>query len=189
MTLAAESMPRSSNRTRHLITAALLAAFMAATGWIGLPIGAVPVTLQTFGVALAALLLPAEWAAGSMALYVALGAIGVPVFANGHAGLGVVAGPTGGYLIGFVVGAGLGALVRVAVRRAGAPQIAADVAAGATLLATIYAIGTVWLAYSLHLSLAHAAAAGVIPFVVGDVIKVGVAILVATAVRKAGVRV
>ena len=179
---------RTAPRVRDMVAAALIAALMAAGAWISVPVGAVPITLQTFVVTLAALLLPAEWAAGSMALYVALGAAGVPVFAGGHAGLGVVLGPTGGYLIGFIVGAGAGALVRTGTRKAGARQLEADVAASTALLVLIYAIGTVWLAYSLHMSLGKAALIGAVPFIIGDVIKAGGAILVATAVRKSGVR-
>ena len=86
---AAPTTSHSSRRVRDMVAAALIAALMAVTGWVSLPLGAVPVTLQTFAVALAALLLPPAWAAGSMAIYVAIGAAGVPVFASGHAGLGV----------------------------------------------------------------------------------------------------
>ncbi len=183
----ANEHPRSSRRTRDMVAAALITALMAASGWISLPIGAVPITLQTFVVALAAMLLPAGWAAGSMALYVALGAAGVPVFAGGHAGLGVVAGPTGGYLIGFILAAGAGALLRAGIKRVGAPQLEADTAASIVLLAIVYAVGAAWLAASLHMPLAKAALVGIVPFLVGDAIKVAVAIAVAMGVRKAGV--
>ena len=148
----------SSRRTRDMVAAALVTALMAATGWVSIPLGAVPVTLQTFGVALAALLLPPAWAAGSMAVYVALGAIGVPLFAGGQAGLGVIAGPTGGYLIGFIVAAGVGSFVRTAAHQAKAPELLADAIAGIMLLSLVYLVGTPWLAYTLHLSLAMAVA-------------------------------
>jgi biotin transport system substrate-specific component len=173
---------------RDMVAAALVAALMAATGWVSIPLGTVPITLQTFTVALAALLLPAAWAAGAMAVYVALGAAGVPVFAGGTAGLGVLAGPTGGYLVGFVVAAGIGAFVRSAAVQANAPQLLADAIAGIMLLALVYAVGTPWLAYVAHLSLAKAVLGGVVPFVVGDAAKVAVAVVIAAAVRKAGVR-
>ena len=178
----------SSRRTRDMVAAALVTALMAATGWVSIPLGAVPVTLQTFGVALAALLLPPAWAAGSMAVYVALGAIGVPLFAGGQAGLGVIAGPTGGYLIGFIVAAGVGSFVRTAAHQAKAPELLADAIAGIMLLSLVYLVGTPWLAYTLHLSLAKAVLAGVVPFVAGDAAKVAVAIVIASAVRKAGAR-
>jgi biotin transport system substrate-specific component len=186
--MVAKATASSSRRVRDMVAAALIAALMAATGWVSIPLGTVPVTLQTMCVALAALLLPAGWAAASMALYVVLGAVGVPVFAGGEAGLGVVLGPTGGYLVGFVAAAGIASFVRESTHRAKAPQLLADIMAGIILLAVIYIIGTAWLAYSLHLSLAKAVLAGVVPFVLGDAAKVGVAIMLATAIRKAGVR-
>lgn len=188
MTLAARTEHTSSRRLRALVAAALLAALTAALGPLSIPMQPVPLTFQTFCVALAAMLLPAEWAAGSMALYVALGAAGLPVFAKGAAGLAVVTGPTGGYLVGFIVAAGVGSLVRSALRKGNTNSILADVGAGIILLTLIYGIGTSWLAFSLHVSLAKAAALGVVPFLVGDTIKVGVAILIAKAVRKAGIR-
>ena len=148
----------------------------------------VPLTFQTFCVALAALLLPAGWAAGSMAMYVALGAAGLPVFSKGQAGLAVVTGPTGGYLIGFIVAAGVGALVRTALRNGGAARLVADIGAGIVLLVIVYGLGTVWLSSSTHMSLAKAVAVGVAPFLVGDITKVGVSVLIAESVRKAGIR-
>lgn len=187
MTLAPQPQNASPRRVRALAAAALLAALTAALGPFSIPTQPVAITLQTFCVALAAMLLPPGWAAGAMALYVALGAAGLPVFSKGQAGLSVIAGPTGGYLVGFTVAAGVGSLVRVSLRKAGASSIAADIGAGIVLLTIIYGVGTAWLAYSLHVPLAAAAALGVVPFLIGDVIKVGVAIVIAEGVRKAGV--
>jgi biotin transport system substrate-specific component len=186
---ASPTATASSLRVRALVAAALLAALTAAVGPFSIPVQPVPITLQTFCVALAAMLLPPGWAAGSMALYVAIGAAGLPVFSKGGAGLSWVAGPTGGYLVGFIVAAGVGSLVRVSLRKTGATNAVADVGAGIVLLTIIYGLGTAWLAYSLNVSLAAAAALGTAPFVIGDVVKVGVAILIAEAVRKAGVSV
>jgi len=185
MTLAAQTERASTSRIRNLTTAALLAALTAALGPLAVPFGPVPLTFQTFCVALAALLLPPAWAAGSMALYVALGAAGLPVFAKGAAGLSVVTGPTGGYLVGFIVAAGIGSLVRLGLRKAGASSVVADIGSVITLLTIVYGLGTAWLAISLNMSLPQAAAVGVAPFVIGDIVKVAVAIPIATAVRRA----
>lgn len=182
------SAPRSRRRTRDLVAAALVTALMAATGWLAIPAGAVPVTLQVFPVVLAALLLPAEWAAASMGAYVLLGAAGVPVFAHGQAGLGVLMGPTGGYIFGFVLGAFLGALVRGVLERRGAKQLAADVAAAVVVILAVYAVGWVQLALVLHLTAVQSFIAGVLPFVGPDAIKAAIAVAVARAVRAAGVR-
>jgi biotin transport system substrate-specific component len=173
-----------------MAAAALIVALMAVSGWLAIPLpgSAVPVTLQMFGVVLAALLLPPGWAMGSLGVYVLLGAIGVPVFANHQAGLGVLLGPTGGYLFGFVAGAGLGSLVRVWLTRGGLSALACDVAAAAIVVGVVYLLGWVQLAIVLGLPAGKAFLVGVVPFVVPDAIKAGIAIFVAAAVRRASAR-
>ena len=173
-------------RTRSMVAAALLTAVMAASGWVSIPIpGAVPLTLQIFGVVLAALLLAPQWAAASMAVYVLLGAVGVPIYAGGQGGLGVLLGPTGGYLTGFVLAAYLGALIRTRVAERRLHQLASDIAASAVVILVVYSVGWAQLAFVLHLAPLSAFVAGVAPFLVPDVIKAAVAIVIATAVRRA----
>ena len=173
-------------RTRNVAMAGLLTAVMAASGWVAIPVpGAVPITLQVFGVVLAGLLLEPAWAAASLAVYVVLGAIGVPVFAGGQGGLGVLFGPTGGYLTGFVLAAYLGAVVRTRLVGLGKRQLAADIAAAAVVILVVYSVGWAQLALVLHLGPLPAFVAGVAPFLVPDAVKAAVAIVVATAVRRA----
>ncbi|NTW28771.1 MAG: biotin transporter BioY [Coriobacteriia bacterium] len=164
-----------------------MTALMAVTGWIAIPLGSVPVTLQVFGVVLAALLLPAGWAAASLGAYLVLGAAGVPVFASGQVGLGVVVGPTGGYLFGFVLGASLGALVRGALERR-TSALVADAAAALVVIVAVYAAGWAQLSLVAHLTAVQAFIGGVAPFVIPDAVKAAVAIVVARGVRRAGVR-
>lgn len=178
----------SVSRVRHLVAAALIAAFMAATGWIAIPIGPVPVTLQVFGVVLAALLLSWEWAAAALAIYLVMGAAGVPVFALGTAGLGVVLGPTGGYVIGFAVAAPAGAWLRQTIERRGTRQLVADACSAAAVVAVIYVVGWLQLAAVTNMGLLKAFAVGVVPFIVPDAVKAIVAIGIARAVRASGVR-
>ena len=187
---AAEAVPASHevSRVRHLVASALVTAFMAAAGWIALPIGPVPITLQVFGVLLAALLLSWEWAAAALGLYFVMGVAGIPVFAHGTAGVGVVLGPTGGYLIGFVLAAGAGAWLRRALERRGARQAVADVVAVVLVIAIIYTVGWLQLALVTAMGLAKAFVVGVLPFLVLDAIKAAVAVTIAMAVRKSGVR-
>ncbi|HET6352532.1 MAG TPA: biotin transporter BioY [Coriobacteriia bacterium] len=170
-------------RTRQLVAAALVTALIAASAWITLPIGAVPVTLQVFVVVLAALLLEPVWAGASIALYLVMGAAGLPVFAGAKGGLGVIAGPTGGYLMGFLVAAVIAASVRGLWELRGS-QLVADVVAAALAIAVIYVVGTVQLALVLHMSAAQAVVAGVVPFVGPDLAKAAAAVLVASAVRR-----
>lgn len=173
-------------RTRNVVMAGLLTAVMAASGWVSIPVpGAVPITLQVFGVVLAALLLEPAWAAASLAVYVVLGAIGAPVFAGGQGGLGVLFGPTGGYLTGFVLAAYLGALVRSRLVGLGNRELIADIAAAAVVILVVYSAGWAQLALVLHLGPLPSFVAGVAPFLVPDAIKAAVAIIIATAVRRA----
>lgn len=176
----------TTTRTQSLVSAALIAALMAATGWLAaqLPATAVPLTLQMFFVVLAALLLSPRWAGASMATYVVLGAIGLPVFAGGKAGLGVLTGPTGGYLLGFIAAAAIGSLVRVALEKY-TTQVGADAVAALAAVAVTYTVGTVQLAQIAHLSAAQAFLAGVAPYVLFDALKAAAAVGVAAAIRRA----
>lgn len=178
-------MPSASNRTRTVATAALIAALLAASAWISLPLGAVPVTLQVFIVLLAALLLPPGAAAAAVVVYLLLGAVGIPVFSGPAGGIGVLAGPRGGYLLGFLAAAAAGsALRRVLRRRAG--ETGAGVAAVALAIALVYALGWWRLAAVTAMGAGPAFAAGVAPFLLVDAVKAAVAIGVAAAVRRAG---
>lgn len=172
-------------RTRNLAAAALICALIMAVAPLRFEIGAVPVTLQTFAVFLAALLLPAPWAGSSMALYVALGTIGLPVFSGGTGGAAVLAGPTGGYLLGFIIGAAAGAATREALTKRGASALVADIAGVAMVVVCVYALGVVQLSIVAGLGLPQALVAGTIPFAFVDIAKAAVAIAVAVAVRKA----
>ncbi len=158
-----------------MTVAALLAACLAVTSWLAalLP-SSVPLTLQTFFVVLAALLLRPRWAAASMLVYVSLGAIGLPVFAGGKAGVAVLVGPTGGYLVAFVVAAFIGAWIAGARR-----SLWRQIVAIAAMIVIIDALGTAWLAYSMHLSFIAGLGVGAVPFMVGDVIKAVAALAVA----------
>lgn len=177
------AQPRPRSRTRNLVAAGLVAAIMTVLGPVAITAGTVPVTLQIFPVVLAALLLPAEWAAGAMAVYVMLGAIGVPVYAHGTAGLGQLLGPTGGFLIGFIAGAGAGGLAEAALRRVS--HVVADIAAAAVAIVAVYACGWAWLAFGpAHVGALKALVLYVAPFIAPDAVKAAVAILVAVAVRR-----
>ncbi len=169
---------------RSVSTAALLAAMLAASALPALRIGPVPFTLQTFCVVLAALLLTPGQAALAVGVYLLEGAVGLPVFAGLLGGVGVLAGPTGGYLWGFLAGATAGAVVRGRLCR-GASPLAADVVASAVTLALVYVLGVAQLALVSHMGVAAAVSAGVVPFLALDAVKAGAAIGVAGAVRRA----
>ena len=104
---------------------ALMAAVTAVAAQIAVPIPPVPFTLQVLAVILSGLLLGPRYGALAQAIYVLVGAVGVPVFAEFSGGLGVILGPTGGYLVSYPIAAavaGLAALVAVAAAPAISPS-------------------------------------------------------------------
>lgn len=174
-----------STRTRDLVTSALVVSLLAVSAWVTLPLGAVPVTLQVFVVVLAALLLSPGWAAASIGVYVAMGAAGLPVFSHGTGGLGVLLGPTGGYILGFLLAAPIGSAIRQRLRSHDVSTLACDVSASVACIACVYLTGWLQLAAVAHMGLGAAFLAGVAPFLIPDAIKAAVAVSVAAAVRRA----
>ena len=166
--------------------AALMAAFTAVAAQISIPLEPVPFTLQVLAVVLAGLLLGPRYGALAMAVYVLVGAVGVPVFAGFRGGLGVLFGDTGGYLLSYPLAAAVAGLAARSVAEAPRGRaLAAGFLWGSAALAVIYALGATWLAVLAGLSPGAALAAGVLPFVPFDLVKVGLAALVAVAVAPA----
>jgi len=95
------------SRTTSLVVCGLFAALTAICSYISIPLGftPVPVTLGTLAVFLAGGILGKKYGTLSITVYVILGAVGVPVFAGFRGGIGVLAGPTGGYIIGYIAAA------------------------------------------------------------------------------------
>lgn len=163
---------------RLLARMALLLAVTAVSAQISVPLpGGVPFTLQVLAVLLAGLLLPPGAAFATVAAYVLAGVLGLPVFAQGSAGLGVIAGPTGGYLLGFP----FGALVAAAVARPGGSRASLVRLAAAALvgLLPIYALGVAWLSRFTG-GVEQAVAVGVLPFIALDAVKAVIAAAAAT---------
>ena len=88
-------------KIRDMAYISLSAAVIAVCAWITVPF-TVPFTMQTFAVFLAVLLFGSARGMLSILLYIALGAVGLPVFSSFGGGIGVLIGPTGGYIIGFL---------------------------------------------------------------------------------------
>lgn len=169
-------------QTKDLTAAALLAALAAVCAQLILPTPwGVPVSLGTLAVFLAAGLLGAKGAALSMLIYLALGAVGVPVFAGFRGGLGVLAGPTGGYLIGYLAAAALGGALceRLPDRKYRLP------AAFACGLVVCYLFGTLWFAASTETSAASAFTLGVLPYLPADAVKITAAAVLCKRIEKA----
>ena len=193
---------------RGMARTAMMAAVTAALAQIAIPLpgNPVPVTLQVLGVLLAGLLLPPAQALASQAIYVALGAVGLPVFAGGRGGFHVLIGPTGGYLWGFILGAYLAArLSSSAAAAKGMPSrggpaaggpadgrpsglgwaFVRDLAAAAAGVVCIYAVGVLQLGAVANLPPGRAVMVGAVPFVPWDLAKAAVAAAVAAPLRRA----
>ncbi|MFZ1199192.1 MAG: biotin transporter BioY [Desulfobacterales bacterium] len=164
---------------RGVVFAALFAALTAVGAFISLPIGPVPIALQSLFVYLAGLLLGARWGVASVGIYLLAGVCGLPVFAGGTGGIGRLVGPTGGYLIGYLPAVLLiGWIAQKAGRRAWG-----DVAAMVCGTAALYACGVLGLMLLTGLAWPKALAAGMLPFLPGDALKIAVAVPIARALR------
>jgi biotin transport system substrate-specific component len=168
---------RISPRLRHvaLVIAGALLIYLTARVAIPIPGNPVPTTLQTFGVLVVGGALGLRRGGLAAFLYVALGVVGLPFFAEGKGGLAVIWGATGGYLVGFVLAAALvGRLAELGWDR----HIGGSLGSTALGTAAIYAVGVPWLAVVMGYGPAEAIAVGLLPFLVLDVVKLVAAALV-----------
>lgn len=170
---------------RDITTSALLAALLAVSAVLTVPIGAVPLTLQTLVLVLIAITQRPLAAALTVGAYLAVGLVGLPVFSGMRGGIGVLVGPTGGYLCGFLVGAVVASWVRERLTVPGRSRLVADAAAAVTLIVIVYALGWAQLALVTSMGAVPALVAGVVPFLVPDALKAAGAIALAPLVRTA----
>ena len=147
----------------------------------------VPFTLQTFAIALAGFVLGKKYGTISVALYVLLGLIGVPVYAGMKAGPGVLFGATGGYIFGFILMAFFSGLAMESVRR-NSKKVSGMVLAvlfSILGLACCHILGSIQLKFVIGSTLLYAFSVGSLPYLVKDIAFVAVAYVVALAVCKA----
>jgi biotin transport system substrate-specific component len=161
-----------NSRLRHvvLIVAGALVIFLTAQIYVLRE--PVPWTGQTFGVLVVGGALGARRGFAAVALYVLLGLVGLPFFAEGRGGSGVILGATGGYIIGFLLaGTVVGRLAELGWdRRFGGAVAMMLIGSG-----LIYVVGLPWLSYVLHLSPSATISNGLTPFIVWDAAKLAVA--------------
>jgi biotin transport system substrate-specific component len=165
---------RLSSRARHvaLVAAGALLIYLSARVAIPVPGSPIPITGQTFGVLLVGGALGFRRGVLAVLLYVLLGVVGLPFFAEGKGGLSVIVGASGGYLVGFVVaGALVGRLAELGWDR----HIGGAIGAMLVGNAVIYAIGLPWLMVVAGFDLPTAVAKGLTPFLLGDALKLALA--------------
>lgn len=163
-------------RTKQMVLIALMTAVTCVLGplSIPLPFSPVPISLTNFAIFLAIFVLGMKSGTIGFIIYLLLGAIGVPVFSSFRGGLQVLAGPTGGYLIGFIFLALIMGFALDHFDRKLVPTIIGMIIG----MAVCYAFGTVWLAKLLSLSFKEGLMMGVIPYLAGDAAKIIIAAIV-----------
>ena len=178
------SQSRRAFTTKEMVLTAMLTAVMAVCSWISVP-AEIPFTLQTFAVFCAIGLLGGRNGLFSILVYILLGAIGIPVFAGPSGGIGIILGNTGGFIVGFVFIAlicwlteklfGNGLIVRIISMLVG--------------LAVLYAFGTAWFMFLYtkntgDVSLIQVMKWCVTPFVIPDLLKLALAIVLTDRIKK-----
>ena len=163
-------------KTKQMVLIALMTAVTCVLGplSIPLPFSPVPISLTNFAIFLAIFVLGMKNGTISFIIYLLLGAVGVPAFSSFRGGLQVLAGPTGGYLIGFIFLALIMGFALDHFDRKLVPTIIGMIIG----MVVCYAFGTVWLAKLLSLSFKEGLMMGVIPYLAGDVAKIIIAAIV-----------
>ncbi len=170
--------------THDLTLTALFTALMAVCSWISIPT-AIPFTLQTFGVFVTAGLLGGRRGTLTIVIYLLLGAVGLPVFSGFTGGIGHMLGPTGGYIIGFIFTALIMWLAEHLYGKADRVLILSMIAG----LIVCYAFGTAWFmtVYTKNtgeIGLMTALSWCVIPYIIPDIIKIILAVILTRRLRR-----
>ena len=166
--------------TKNLVLTGMFTAVLAVLSQISIPMpSGVPVTLQTFAVALCACVLGWKFGAASVLVYLLLGAVGVPVFAGFNGGLGVIVGATGGFLIGFLPMVVLTGLFTPAKNKVG------TVACSVLGLGICHLLGTVQFMLVMERGFVESFLLVSVPYLFKDVISVVLAFAVGAAIKKA----
>lgn len=163
-------------KTRDMMQIAIFTALTAILSQIVIPFAPVPINMAMLSVFIAGGLLGGLKGAISQMVYIAVGAIGVPVFTNFNSGVGALVGPTGGYIIGYV----LAALIIGLLARTKFPLWIA-MAIG---LFACYTAGTAWFMILTKNSLMQSLMMCVVPFLIGDAIKIALAVFVVKRLKK-----
>lgn len=178
---------RTLNRSeiKKMALTGLMTAAAAALSQISFPLpSGIPVTLQTFGVALAGYILGWKWGAVSMLLYIALGAVGVPVFAGFRGGISSLVGLTGGFIIGFIFMAALCGVKPGFENKKS--ESAAEIAFGIIGIAACQIPGVLWFSYLSGNSLAVSFFKASLPYLPKDIVSAVGAWILVRLLKKTG---
>ena len=169
----------TSQQLKQITYSSLFVALIAAGAFIAIPVGPVPIVLQNMFVLLAGIILGPRWGLASVGIYLLIGACGLPVFANGKAGIGHLFGPTGGYLLGYLPAVFITGLIS----KKGNKKLFFDIIAMIAGSIIVYAAGVPWLKVVTGMGWSKTLALGMYPFIIGDIIKIIAAAFIAKTIR------
>lgn len=164
---------------RQITSIAIMAAIMCILGPFSIPIGPVPISLQVLFVFFAIYILGTFGGTIAYVIYLLLSLVGLPVLSGFAGGPSHLFGPTGGYLIGFIPTCIISGLI---IDRAKG-RLYIEFLGMIIGLAVLYVFGTAWLAFQANMTFPQALAVGVIPFIVFDIIKIVIAIVLGRTLR------
>lgn len=175
----------ANSKIKDIVFIGISAALIAVCSWISIPLPTVPITLQTMGVCLIAGLFGLKRGTLATAVYIALGALGVPVFSGFTGGVGIILGQTGGYIIGFVFTALIVGFASDKFKGRLLPLILSMVIG----ILVCYAFGTAWFAVVYAKSNEPASLLTILgwcvfPFLLPDAVKIAVAAVLANRLKK-----
>ncbi len=168
--------------TKEITLMGLMTAIICILGPLSIPIpfSVVPISFTNLAIYFTVFILGWKMGTISYMLYLLIGLVGVPVFSGFSAGPGKLLGPTGGYLIGFIL---LTIICGIFIEKFAGKKYMYVI--GMVLGLTItYALGTIWLAYQLDLTIKEGLFMGVVPYLFGDALKIAAAVFVGPVLRK-----
>lgn len=164
--------------TKSLVLCGIMAAVMCVMSPWSINVGPVPLSLATLALYIIASLCRPKMSVAAMAVYISLGAVGLPVFSNFTGGLERIAGVTGGYIIGYLPCA---LIISLILNKHGKKWLYPVAMIAGT--AVLYLFGTAWFCYATKTGFVRALSICVLPFLVGDGIKIAAASVLGCLLR------
>lgn len=169
---------------KNMVLMALFAALTCVLAPFSIPIGPVPISLTNLVIYFSVYVLGWQKAVVTYVVYLLLGMAGLPVFSGFEGGMGKIAGPTGGYLIGFILMTIIcGLFIQIKTEKA-VMKYAVGFSGMVVGTAVAYAFGTAWFCFSTGTGLWAALLICVFPFIIGDLVKIILALIVAPMLAK-----
>ncbi len=169
-----------NSKVRKMIMCATFVAISALLAQFVVPIGAVPINFALIGVFIATGVMGTKGAVVTEIVYIALGIVGVPVFAGFQAGFGVLLGPTGGFIVGYIFTALITSILIKVIKPIPAMLVG---------LLLCYALGCAWFAISQRVTVLSAFYVTVLPFIIPDVIKIIISSFVIAKIKKSSIEI